>query len=68
MPSGQRIGTGQCNVKLYNRNLAKLIAAGKANPSMIISHELPLDQAAEGYANFDERKDGWTKVVLKAGK
>lgn len=65
---GQRIGTGQCNVKLYNRNLAKLIAAGKANPSMIISHELPLDQAAEGYANFDERKDGWTKVVLKAGK
>jgi glutathione-independent formaldehyde dehydrogenase len=65
---GQRIGTGQCNVKLYNRNLAKLIAAGKASPSMIISHELPLDQAAEGYANFDARKDGWTKVVLKTGK
>ncbi|MDQ9169584.1 glutathione-independent formaldehyde dehydrogenase [Oxalobacteraceae bacterium R-40] len=65
---GQRIGTGQCNVKLYNRNLAKLIAAGKANPSMIVSHELPLDQAADGYANFDARKDGWTKVVLKPGK
>lgn len=65
---GQRIGTGQANVKLYNRNLAKLIAAGKASPSMIVSHELPLDQAAEGYANFDERKDGWTKVVLKAGQ
>ncbi|MGV3743169.1 MAG: glutathione-independent formaldehyde dehydrogenase [Burkholderiaceae bacterium] len=64
---GQRIGTGQCNVKLYNRNLAKLIAAGKAIPSMIISHELPLDQAADGYANFDARKDGWTKVVLKPG-
>lgn len=65
---GQRIGTGQANVKLYNRNLAKLIAAGKATPSMIISHELPLEQAADGYANFDARKDGWTKVVLKPGK
>ncbi|MDB5773839.1 MAG: Threonine dehydrogenase and related Zn-dependent dehydrogenase [Burkholderia sp.] len=65
---GQRIGTGQANVKKYNRRLAKLIAAGKANPSRIISHELPLERAAEGYQHFDERKDGWTKVVLKPGK
>jgi glutathione-independent formaldehyde dehydrogenase len=33
---------------------------------LIISHELPLDKAPEGYKNFDERKNGWTKVVLKA--
>jgi len=26
---------------------------------------LPLTQAPEGYKNFDARKDGWTKVVLK---
>lgn len=65
---GQRIGTGQANVKAYNRLLAKLIAAGKAHPSTIVSHELPLEKAAEGYAHFDERKDGWTKVVLKPGK
>lgn len=65
---GQRIGTGQANVKAYNRLLAKLIAKGRAKPSMIVSHQLPLDQAAEGYASFDARKDGWTKVVLKTGK
>jgi threonine dehydrogenase-like Zn-dependent dehydrogenase len=47
--------------------LCKLIAEGKAKPSFIISHELPLDRAAEGYENFDARKDGWTKVVLKPG-
>lgn len=64
---GHRVGTGQANVKAYNRKLAKLIETGKASPSFIVSHELPLDQAAEGYANFDERKDGWTKVVLKPG-
>ena len=65
---GQHVATGQANVKAYNRKLCNLIAAGKAKPSWIISHELPLDQAPEAYKNFDERKDGWTKVVLKPGK
>lgn len=62
---GQHIGTGQANVKAYNRKLRDLITAGKAKPSIIISHELPLDQAANAYKNFDERKNGWTKVILK---
>ncbi|TXF96216.1 glutathione-independent formaldehyde dehydrogenase [Massilia arenae] len=65
---GQKIGTGQANVKHYNRQLAKLIHAGKAKPSQIISHELTLDEAPTGYQNFDKRVDGWTKVVLKPGK
>jgi threonine dehydrogenase-like Zn-dependent dehydrogenase len=42
-----------------------LVAAGKAKPSEIISHQLPLEKAAEGYAHFDARDEGWTKVVLK---
>ena len=65
---GQKIATGQANVKAYNRKLCNLIEAGKAKPSWIVSHELPLDQAPEAYKNFDERKNGWTKVVLKPGK
>ena len=65
---GQKVASGQSNVKAYNRKLCNLIEAGKAKPSWIISHELPLDQASEAYKNFDERKDGWTKIVLKPGK
>ncbi len=42
---GQRVATGQCNVKAYNRRLADLIHHGKANPSCVVSHELPLSQA-----------------------
>ena len=64
---GQHIATGQANVKAYNRQLRDLIAAGKANPSFIVSHELSLEQAPEAYKNFDERKDGWTKVILRPG-
>jgi threonine dehydrogenase-like Zn-dependent dehydrogenase len=33
-----------------------------------VSHELSLADAPGAYANFDKRKPGWTKVVLKPGK
>jgi threonine dehydrogenase-like Zn-dependent dehydrogenase len=62
---GLRIGTGQTNVKSYNRRLCNLIEMGKAKPSFIVSHELPLNEAPDAYKHFDKREDGWTKVVLK---
>ena len=62
---GQRMGTGQAPVKRYNRQLRDMIITGRAHPSFIVSHELPLDQAPEGYEHFDNREDGWTKVLLK---
>ncbi len=65
---GQSIGTGQANVKAYNRFLSRLIEKDKVKPSWIVSHELPLEKAPDAYKNFDARKDGWTKVVLKPGK
>ena len=62
---GQALGSGWCPVKKYNQRLRDLIAAGKANPSWIVSHELPLEGAVEAYKHCDERSPGWTKVVLK---
>ncbi len=52
-------------MKRYNRQLRDLIIAGRANPGFLVSHELGLDEAAEGYSNFDQRLEGWTKVLLK---
>jgi glutathione-independent formaldehyde dehydrogenase len=65
---GLSMGTGQANVKAYNRKLARMIHEGKANPSMIVSHELTLEQAPDGYKHFDARDEGWTKVLLKPGR
>jgi glutathione-independent formaldehyde dehydrogenase len=62
---GMSVGTGQCNVKAYNRRLRDLIEAGRAKPSFIVSHELPLAEAVDAYEHFDNREKGWTKVVLK---
>jgi glutathione-independent formaldehyde dehydrogenase len=61
---GLSLGTGQCNVKQYNRQLRDLIVAGRAQPSFVVSHELPLAQAPEAYEKFDRRADGYTKVIL----
>lgn len=64
---GQRIATGQANVKSYNRELCALISTGKAKPSFIVSHEIGLDEAPDAYKHFDARDKGWTKVILKPG-
>jgi len=61
---GQRMGTGQAPVKRYNRQLRDLVIDGRAAPSFLVSHELGLAEAADGYESFDQRLDGWTKVLL----
>jgi len=62
---GLTMASGQCPVKRYNRHLMELVREDRAHPSFIVSHELPLDEAPQGYAHFDARDEGWTKVVLK---
>ena len=61
---GQQMGTGQCPVKRYNERLRDLIIAGRATPSLLVSHELSLDEAPAAYEKFDQRADGYTKVLL----
>ena len=55
---GQSIGTGQANVKAYNRQLRDLVHQGKAQPSLLVSHNLGLDEAPDAYKHFDARDIG----------
>lgn len=61
---GLKMGTGQADVKAYNRQLRDLIIAGRAEPSFVVSKRVPLEDAPDAYARFDRREDGYTKVVL----
>ncbi|KAF2714528.1 glutathione-independent formaldehyde dehydrogenase protein-like protein [Pleomassaria siparia CBS 279.74] len=61
---GLSLGTGQCNVKSYNRYLRDMIIAGKAKPSFVVSHEINIDDASGAYQRFDQRIDGYTKVLI----
>jgi glutathione-independent formaldehyde dehydrogenase len=61
---GQQMGTGQCPVKRYNQQLRDLIIAGRATPSLLVSHEPSPDEAPGAYDKFDKRTDGYTNVLL----
>ena len=57
--------TGQTHVHRYLRPLLDRIQNGDIDPTFIITHRLPLDQAPHGYEIFKHKKDNCIKVVLK---
>jgi 2-desacetyl-2-hydroxyethyl bacteriochlorophyllide A dehydrogenase len=56
---------GGCPVRSYMPMLLALIEEGKLDPTVMLTHTLPLADAPRGYEMFAERKDGCVKVVLK---
>jgi threonine dehydrogenase-like Zn-dependent dehydrogenase len=56
---------GQTHVHRYLRPLLEHIQNGDIDPSFIITHRLPLEQASHGYEIFKQKKDNCIKVVLK---
>lgn len=59
------IRSGQAPVIHYMPYLYNLITEGKVDPSDVITHVLPLDQAKRGYEMFDTKTEDCIKVVLK---
>ncbi len=60
-----RIAMGRDDDKRWNVKLRDLIVNGIAKPSKVVSHRLPLEDAAEAFRRFDARSEGYIKVVLK---
>ena len=60
------IRSGQCHVHRYLKPLLARIENGEIDPSFVITHRLPLSEAAAGYDMFLNKMDGCEKVVLKA--
>jgi threonine dehydrogenase-like Zn-dependent dehydrogenase len=54
--------TGVANIQGHMDELLELVRDGRIDPKAIISHRLPLDEAAKGYALFDQKEA--LKVVL----
>ncbi|MCX7284913.1 MAG: glutathione-dependent formaldehyde dehydrogenase [Novosphingobium sp.] len=67
MEKGLQLRTGQTHVQRYMKDLLSRIEEGELDTTFLISHRLALEDAAEGYRNFKEQQDTWTKVVLKPG-
>ena len=56
---------GLANINAHIPELSRLIEKGTLNPRPLISHIMPLDEAAKGYEIFNARKDNAMKVLLK---
>jgi len=63
---GLTIRAGQCHVQRYMRPLLERIERGEIDPSFVVSHVLPLSEAAHGFDMFMKKHDHCEKVVLKA--
>lgn len=65
MNKGLTLRGGQTHVHRYLEPLYRKITEGEIDPSFLITHPLPLDDAPEGYRMFRDKDDGCIKVVLK---
>ena len=59
------IKTGQAPVIPYMPFLYDLFSKGTVDPSDIVTHVIPLDQAKHGYEVFDTKTEDCIKVILK---
>lgn len=61
------IKSGQTHVHRYLRPLLERIEKGEFDPSFIVTHTLPLDDAPRAYQLFRDKREECVKVVLKPG-
>jgi threonine dehydrogenase-like Zn-dependent dehydrogenase len=62
------IKSAQTPVQRYMRPLLERIQNGEIDPTFIITHTLPLEQAPHGYDIFKNKLDECEKVILKPGE
>ena len=67
MNKGLTLRTGQTHMLKYMPLCLERIQNGEIDPSFIITHQVPLDDAPKMYSTFKNKQDGCIKVVLKPG-
>lgn len=58
---------GQTHVHAFLPDLLALIESGHLKPEEIVTHHMPLEDAARGYEIFDKHKEDCRKVILVPG-
>lgn len=61
---GLTMKTGQTHMMRYMKPLFERIERGEIDPSFVVSHRVPIDDAPRMYKVFREKEDHCTKVVL----
>lgn len=64
MEKGLTMKGGQTPVQRYWKALLEKVEKKELDPRVVITHELPLAEAANAYKIFNDKEDGCIKVVL----
>ena len=56
---------GQTHAQRFMPELLDRIATGVLRPEVIVTHRLPLEQAARGYEIFNDKQEDCRKVILR---
>ncbi len=62
---GLTMRSGQTHVHKYLKPLLERVQKGDIDPSFLITHQLPLEEAPRAYKIFRDKEDNCIKVVLK---
>ncbi len=62
---GLTLKMGQTHVHKYLPTLLTHIENGDIDPSFVVTHRVPIDDAPEMYRTFRDKRDGCIKVVLQ---
>jgi threonine dehydrogenase-like Zn-dependent dehydrogenase len=65
MNKGLQLRAGQAHVHKYLKPLYEHIKNGDIDPSFVITHQMELGKAPDGYETFKHKQDECVKVVLK---
>lgn len=65
MNKGLTVKTGQTHMHRYMKPLLAMVEEGRIDPSFVITHKLPLEDAPRGYEIFRGKDEGCIKVVLQ---
>ena len=65
---GLTFRTGNVNLQRYAAPLLELILRDAIDPSIVVTHRLPLEDAPRAYRMFRDKTDGMQKVLLLPGQ
>ena len=68
MEKNLTIQMGNCHHRKYIPMLIPIVQQGIFDPATILTQSVPMTSIIEAYENFDQRKEGWVKVMVQPAR
>lgn len=59
------VGCGQAPVQKYWKELLEMVESGEVDPTIMLTHRIPIDDIDKGYKMQEKRTQGWVKCFVE---